>query len=298
MSALTSNHRKDDYSAFNFYFMFCVFYLPGGMLWIPLVSYLPTVFGIEYTPRTGALSYLLLFVITQLAIVMTCGYQKFGAYTHYQLRRGWVLFLSGIKHSQLRFFQRAVFVTTGAVLSVTLLLNLTNDYLNLMRAKPFVKHDNFFVVTDIKQTSDADYKLVVVLEPKSELTANAVDLNYGEEVIQLTYFVMSSGLKGYKSVIQSDIAKVLADERIESQIQTVKMDQSDVLGSMILAHGVMGISPYSLLCGVLTPLFLFLLSLAMMIDSKRSRFRLIQQSVVSLTAVALSLGPFIMMLPF
>ena len=76
------------------------------------------------------------------------------------------------------------------------------------------------------------------------------------------------------------------------------MDQSDVLGSMILAHGVMGISPYSLLCGVLTPLFLFLLSLAMMIDSKRSRFRLIQQSVVSLTAVALSLGPFIMMLPF
>lgn len=220
------------------------------MLWIPLVSYLPTVFGIEYTPRTGALLYLLLFIITQLAIVMTCGYQKFGVYTHYQLRRGWVFFLSGIKHSELRFFQRTVFVTTAAVLSVILLLNLTNDYLNFLRAKPLVKHDNFFVVTDIKQTSDADYNLVVVLEPKSELAASAVDLNYGEEVIQLTYSVMSSGLKGYKSVIQADIAKVLANERIESQMQTVEMDQSDVLASMMIAHGVMGISPYSLLCSV------------------------------------------------
>lgn len=297
MSALTKNHRNNDYSVFNFYFMICVFYVPGGLLWVPLMSYLPTLFEIENTPRIRALLYLLLLMITQLAIVMTCGYQKFGAYTSYQLRKGWVLFRSTINFSQLRFFQKTVFVTTGAVLSVILLSNLTNDYLNFMRAKPLVKHDNFFVVTDIKQTSDADYKLVVVLEPKSELTARAVDLNYGEEVIQLTYSIMSSGLKGYKSVIQSDITKVLAKERIESQIQTVKMDQSDVLGSMILAHGVMGISPYSLLCCVLTPLFLFLFSFAKMTDSKRSRSRLIEQSVVSLAAVSLALGPYII-LPF
>ena len=296
MSALSSNHRKEDYSVFNFYFMFCVFYLPGGLLWIPLASAMPSLLGIENTPRICALLFLLPFLVTQLVIVMTCGYQKFGAYTHYQLRKGWVLFRSCINHSQLRFFQRTVFVTAAAVLSATLFLNLTNDYLNFMRAKPLVKHDNFFVVTDIQETSDDAFTLVTVLGPKSELASKAVDLIYGKEVLQLTYPVLSSDLDRYKSIIREDIARLLVNERIESQIQTVEMDQSDVLGSMILAHGVMGISPYSLLCGVLTPLFLFLFSFAIMTDSKRTRSRFIEQSVVSLTAVALSLGPFIMML--